>query len=137
MASRSGRPPSLVGMAVTAVCAICLVPLTAGQAPVAAANSSPDVSGQKYSDAASTLGNAGFEPVVSTTVGDRKAWPDCLVTFSQQRDVQSPPNSNGTVNHQVLVSLNCDAAPASSQAPGYSAGGPEGRAIAEAASGGS
>lgn len=80
--------------------AIRLVPLTAGQAPVAAANSSPGVSGQKYSDAASTLGNAGFESVVSTTVEDRKAWTDCLATFNQQRDVQRPPSSKGTVNHR-------------------------------------
>jgi hypothetical protein len=137
MASRSRKPPSLVELAVVAALAVGLVPLTAGQVPAAAASSSPDVSGQKYSDASSALSSAGFEPVVSTAVGDRNAWPDCVVTFIRQRNVSPPPNSRGAVRHQVLVSLNCNAAVASATAPGYSAGSPEGKEMAKAAAGGS
>jgi hypothetical protein len=100
----------------------------------AAASAVPDVAGKKYSDAATTLTDAGFQPVVSTTVGDRKAWPDCLVTFAQKRDVSAPPNSTGKVTHKVLVSLNCDAAVASAKSPGYSAASQEARAQAAAQS---
>ena len=111
---------------------VCVITLTAGQLPQAAASSPPDVTGQKYGDAASVLSNAGFELVVSTTVGDRNAWQDCLVFITQQRDVRPPPNSRGAVRHQMLVSLNCDAAVASATRPGYSAQSPEARAIAKA-----
>jgi hypothetical protein len=103
--------------------------LTVPQTP-AAASTPPDITGKKYSDATSALTDAGFQAVVSTTVGDRKAWSDCLVTFAHKRDVAAPPNSKGTVAHQVLVSLNCDAAVASAKNPGYSAASPEARAIA-------
>jgi hypothetical protein len=101
-------------------------------ASVAAAGGPPDVTGQKYGDASSALSNAGFSPVVSTTVGDRKAWSDCLVTFVQSHDASPPPNSHGAVTHQALVSLNCDAAAASATKPGYSAQSPQARAIAKA-----
>jgi hypothetical protein len=112
---------------------ICILTVAAEQLPQAAAGSSPDVTGQKYGDASSALSDAGLEPVVSTTVGDRKAWSDCMVTFTQKRDVKPPPNSKGGVRHQVLVSLNCDAATASAKTPGYSALSPQARAAAKAA----
>jgi len=60
---------------------------------VAQAGSSPNVVGQKYSDATSAISGAGLHPVVSTVVGDQKAWPDCVVTRAQQRTVQPPANS--------------------------------------------
>jgi hypothetical protein len=73
--------------------------------------------------------------VVSTTVGDQKSWPDCVVTRAQQRTVQPPANSSGSATTQMLVSLNCDAGVASATAPGNSAASPEGKAaIAAAAS---
>jgi hypothetical protein len=73
--------------------------------------------------------------VVSTTVGDQKAWPDCVVTRAQQRTVQPAANSSGSATTQVLVSLNCDAGVASATAAGNSAASPEGKAaIAAAAS---
>lgn len=125
----------LTGMAVAAVPALCLTILGVVQVHIAAASSAPNVTGQKYSDATATLTGAGFEPVVSSTVGDRNRRPDCLVTFSQQRDVQPPPKSKGPVKHQVLVALNCNAAVASSKTPGYSAASPQAKAIAAAASG--
>lgn len=113
----------------------CLVSLYAGYLPTAVASTNPDVTGKKYSEAKSMLSNAGLEPVVSTTVGDRTSRQDCLVTFTSQRNVPPPPNSRGAVRHQVLVSLNCDAAVASASHPGYSAQSPEASALAKVAAG--
>ncbi len=100
---------------------------------VAVADSGPDVTGQKYADAQSTLSGAGLTPVVSTAIGDQKAWPDCVVTRAQKRTVQPPPDSSGSATTQMLVSLNCDAAIASAAAPGNSAASPEGKAAVAAA----
>jgi hypothetical protein len=100
---------------------------------VALADSGPDVTGQKYSDAQSALSGAGLTPVVETTVGDQKARPDCVVTRAQKRTVQPPPDSSGSATTQMLVSLNCEAPIASATAPGNSAASPEGRAAVAAA----
>ena len=100
---------------------------------VAVADSGPDVTGQKYSDAQSALSGAGLTPVVEATVGDQKAWPDCVVTRAQKRTVQPPPDSSGSATTQMLVSLNCEAPIASAAAPGNSAASPEGRAAVAAA----
>jgi hypothetical protein len=100
---------------------------------VAQAGSSPNVVGQKYSDASSAISGAGLRPVVSTSVGDQKAWPDCLVATQEDRTVPPPENSSGSATNEVLVSLNCYSAEASAKAPGYSAASPEGKAIAAAA----
>jgi hypothetical protein len=100
---------------------------------VAHADSAPDVTGQKYSDAQTALSGAGLKPVVETTIGDQKAWPDCVVTRTQKRTVQPPPDSSGAATTEMLASLNCDAPVASATAPGNSAASPEGRAAATAA----
>jgi hypothetical protein len=100
---------------------------------VAQAGAAPNVVGQKYSDASSAISGAGMHPVVSTVVGDQKAWPDCLVANQVARSVAPPENSSGSATDEVLVSLNCDAAAASPKSPGYSAASPEGKAIAAAA----
>jgi hypothetical protein len=100
---------------------------------VAEAASAPSVVGQKFSDASSAISGAGDRAVVSTTVGDQKAWPDCLVANQVQRTVPAPPNSSGSATTEILVSLNCYANEASATTPGYSAASPEGKAIAEAA----
>ena len=89
--------------------------------------------GQTYSDASTALSNAGFTPVVSTTVGDQKSWPDCLVINVVGRSVPPPENSSGSSTNQALVSLNCYSAEASAKGSGYSAASPEGKAIAAAA----
>ena len=81
----------------------------------------------------SAIRGAGFTPVVESTVGDQKAWPDCVVTRTQQRTVQAPENSSGSATTQLLVSLNCDAGVASAAKPGFSAASPEGKAAAAAA----
>jgi hypothetical protein len=98
---------------------------------VAAADT--DVTGQKYSDAQSSLSGAGFKPVVETVVGDQKSWPDCVVTHAQKRTVQPPPNSSGSATNEMLVSLNCEAGVATATTPGNSAASPEGRAAVAAA----
>jgi hypothetical protein len=100
---------------------------------VAAASGGPDVVGQKYSDAQSAMSSAKLTPVVQFTVGDQKAWPDCIVTRTQKRTVQPPANSGGSAANQVLVSLNCNAGVATAVQPGNSMGSPQGRAAAAAA----
>ncbi|KAA0102133.1 hypothetical protein CIW49_02030 [Mycolicibacterium sp. P1-18] len=102
-------------------------------AGVAQAGSAPDVVGQKYSDAQTAISGAGLKPVVSTTVGDQKAWPDCLVTNTVARTVPPPENSGGSATDQLLVSLNCDDGEASAKTPGFSAASPEGKAAKAAA----
>jgi hypothetical protein len=98
----------------------------------AEAGSPPDETGKKYSDASGAYTQAGFKPVVSTTVGDRVPWPDCIVANVQQRTANPPPNSSGSATQEVLVSLNCYSTAASAKRPGYSAASPQGKAIASA-----
>jgi hypothetical protein len=98
----------------------------------AEAGSPPDETGKKYSDASGAFTQAGFKPVVSTTVGDRVPWPDCIVANVQQRTANPPPNSSGSATQEVLVSLNCYSTAASAKRPGYSAASPQGKAIASA-----
>ena len=70
------------------------------------AQASPDVTGQKYSDASSTLSGAGYKVKVSTSFGSRVAQADCLVV--NQRDAKaSMTNSHANGATTVLVSLNC------------------------------
>lgn len=107
--------------------------LTAGLGQGIAYASTPDVTGQKYSDAKTAISQAGLTPVVVTTVGDRKDWSNCLVSNVQQRTEAAPENSSGSSTKEALVSLNCDAAPASATTPGYSAASPEAKAIVAAA----
>jgi hypothetical protein len=120
---RLARP--VFGVGATAV---ALAALAISGSGVALADT--DVTGQKWSDAQGTLSGAGEKPVISTTVGDQKAWPDCIVTRTQKRTVQPPENSSGSATNEVLVSLNCDASIASATAPGNSAASPEGKAAA-------
>ncbi|HYZ66432.1 MAG TPA: hypothetical protein VE666_01270 [Mycobacterium sp.] len=121
-----------VGMGATAT---AIAALGAAGSGVAQAGSSADVTGQKYSDAQSALSSAGIKPVVQTVVGDRKAWPDCVVTRTQKRTAQPPENSSGSATNEMLVSLNCEAGVATATTPGNSAASTDGRAaIAAAAS---
>jgi len=119
----------LVGAAAAAT-ALAALAISAGGV---ASASTTDVTGQKYSDAQGALSSAGFKPVVESTVGDQKAWPDCIVTRTQKRTVQPPADSSGSATSEMLVSLNCDAGVASATAPGNSAASPEGKAAAAAA----
>ena len=100
---------------------------------VAQAASSPSVVGQKYSDARAALSGAGFAIVVSSTVGDQTAWPDCIVTRQQDRTVPPPENTGASASNQTLLALNCDAQVASAKSPGNSLASPVGRAAAASA----
>jgi hypothetical protein len=101
---------------------------------VAQAASDPNVVGQKYSDATGQLSSAGLSVVVSTTVGDSVARPDCIVTRQQARTEAPPENTGAGPTNQVLLSLNCGAPVASATSSGNSLASPEGRAAAAAAS---
>jgi beta-lactam-binding protein with PASTA domain len=100
---------------------------------VAQAASQPNVVGQKYSDAASQLSTAGLSVVVSTTVGDTVARPNCVVTRQEGRTEAPPENSSASPVSQVLLSLNCGAPVASATSSGNSLASPEGKAAAASA----
>jgi hypothetical protein len=123
------RTHSALGVAGAATALAALAISASGVASAAGT----DVTGQKYSDAQSTLTSAGFKPVVVATVGDQKSWPDCVVTRTQKRTVQPPANSSGSATNEMLLSLNCEAGIASATSPGNSAASPEGKAAAAAA----
>jgi hypothetical protein len=110
-----------------------LVAAAAAGTGVAQAASSPSVVGQKYSDARAALSGAGFTVVVSNTVGDQTAWPDCVVTRQQDQSVPPPENTGASATNQTLLALNCDAQVASAKSPGNSLASPEGRAAAASA----
>ena len=101
---------------------------------VAHATSQPSVVGQKYSDAASQLSAAGVSVVVSTTVGDSVARPNCIVSRQESRTEAPPENTSAAPVNQMLISLNCGAPLASATSSGNSLASPEGRAAASAAS---
>jgi hypothetical protein len=128
IATRWAKPVRLAAVAASAITAV--IALTPGIAQAA----SPNVVGQKYSAAKATLSGAGFSIVVSTTVGDRLAWPDCVVTHQEDRTEAAPENSSAAPVKQTLITLDCDAQVATAKSPGNSMGSPEGRAAAAAAS---
>lgn len=121
------RPAWALTCAVTAAAAALALGSGVAQA------SAPSVTGKKYSEATAAISGAGMQAVVATTVGDQKAWPDCLVSNERERTEPPPENSAGAAVKQVLVSLNCDAGAANSKAPGYSAASPEAKTIKAAA----
>lgn len=95
-------------LSAVASAAMILAPLS--ESPVAQATSSPNVVGQKLSEARAALGEAGYTAVVSTTMGAQLDWADCIVVRQQDRTVQPPSNSqyNGGVSvKQTLLSLDC------------------------------
>jgi hypothetical protein len=120
------------GAVLCAAAAVTMTTLTTGA--LANAGTPPSVNGQKYSDAQTALSGAGFTPVVSTTVGDKVAWSDCLVTNVVSRTLPAVENSAGSPTNEALVSLNCYGTEASNKGAGYSAGSPEGQSLAAAAS---
>jgi hypothetical protein len=107
--------------------------LALGGSGAAVAGTPPNVVGQTYSSAQSTITGAGFTPVVRSTVGDQLAWPNCIITGTQQHIVPPPQNSNGSAVTQLLVSLNCNAGVATATTPGNSAASPAGQAAIAAA----
>ena len=120
MSNRAFKP-ILLGVAVGS-----MVAATVLGTGVAEAASSPNVVGQKYSDARGALSGAGYAIVVSNTVGDQVSWPDCIVTHQQDRSVPPPENTGASATNQTLLALNCDAQLASAKTPGNSLASPAG-----------
>jgi hypothetical protein len=93
-------------------------------AGVAAA--APDVVGQTYQDAKSTLQSQGSAIVIATRTGGSLDLDKCIVTNASVRP--SVPNQRQAPQaDEVLVALNCNAAVASAGSAGPSAASPEGR----------
>jgi hypothetical protein len=120
-----------IGVGAAASAAVATFLLGTG---VAQADSSPNVVGQKYSDAQTAITGAGLTPVISTVVGDQLKQPDCQVVNTVARTVPPPENTAASATSQLLVSLNCDAAVASATKPGFSAASPQGVSAIAAAS---
>jgi hypothetical protein len=98
----------------------------------AAAGSSPEVVGQKYSDARGALTGAGSTVVVSTTVGDQLGRGDCVVSRQQTTMVPPQENTGGSATKQTSLSLDCDVPRAPATKTGNSPANPEGAAAAAA-----
>lgn len=75
--------------------------------PVAAAQPTPNSSGQTYADAKEQLEQAGLTVIVSTTVGDKLPWAECLVVHQQLRPGALAGKKNEIDRTKVLVSLGC------------------------------
>jgi beta-lactam-binding protein with PASTA domain len=96
-----------------------LAAIAAGLALVSAgvAGAAPDTTGQTFAEAQAALKAAGYQAVVSTSIGDRVSQGDCTVVRQQTTmaspftggDVQTPNSSP-----RVLLSLDCSKAPPSS-----------------------
>jgi PASTA domain len=101
-------------------------------AGTAGAQGAPDVTGQKYSEAAAALRSAGFTARLAAKVGDQLSQNDCVVSSQAVLPSTSsfgPAQFNGGGSGNiVMLSLNCDGAIASAIDPGYSAASSEGRA---------
>jgi hypothetical protein len=117
------------GLAVSAAATALL-----GAGVAQAGGAPPNVIGQKYSAAQTAITGAGFTPVISTVVGDRLSQPDCQVVNTVARTVPPPEDTSASATNQLLVSLNCDAAVASTTKPGFSAASPQGVSAIAAAS---
>ena len=81
---------------------------------ISQAGAAPDQTGQTFAEAKAALANAGYAPVVSSSVGDKVAQDDCLVV--RQQTTTAPPFVGGGVSApsskpRVLLSLNCDPPP--------------------------
>jgi hypothetical protein len=106
------------GSAVLAATAASAVLLGAGVAAAA-----PDVVGDKYSDAAKAIKDAGGTAVVATRVGDKLEQDDCIVTNAWDSAFLRIDSSG----NQVSVALNCAGAYATAVNPGASVQDPLGR----------
>jgi hypothetical protein len=64
--------------------------------------------------------------IVSTTVGDRQDWDNCIVSGATR--ASRTESSGSSTGDDMLVNLNCDSRHSTANSPGYSAASPEGRA---------
>lgn len=87
-----------------------------------------DYVGQTYADASDAMDEDGLDPIVATKVGDQLEEDDCIVIAAWE-----PPFLRGVGDDfeysedEVLVSLNCAGAFATSTDPGASVAHPLGR----------
>jgi hypothetical protein len=95
------------------------------------AAAAPDVVGQTYGDAKSTIQATGSQPVIATRVGGRADEDKCIVTNAWDRtsvtQVYEKPKYDS-----VMVALNCNASVATAGSPGNSAASQEGRQALQA-----
>ncbi len=90
------------------------------------ASAAPDVVGQTYRDAKSTIQAEGSAVIIATRTGGQAETDKCIVTNAWDKpSVNQPRHAPGP--DTVWVALNCNAAVASAGSPGNSAGSPEGR----------
>jgi len=89
------------------------------------AGAAPDVVGQTYNDAKSTIQQTGATVVIATRTGGLAEQDECIVTNAW--DKPQVTNPRGAPQDQVMVALNCNSAVASAGSAGNSAASPEGR----------
>ncbi len=88
------------------------------------AGAAPDVVGDTYSDASSTIEQSGGTAVVATRTGSGADTGDCIVTNAWDASfVRDGESASG----EVMVALNCNGDVASAGKPGNSAASPAGR----------
>lgn len=98
------------------------------------ANAAPDVVGQKYSDAATAIGDSGGTPKVAVTVGSALSQDACIVTSAWNAPfVRDTGGAYGHSDGEVMVSLNCNGDHATATNPGASVASPVGREAKAAA----
>jgi hypothetical protein len=88
------------------------------------AGAAPDVVGDTYSDASSTIEQSGGTAIVATRTGSGADTGDCIVTNAWDASfVREGESSSG----EVMVALNCNGDVATAGKAGNSAASPEGR----------
>ena len=88
------------------------------------AGAAPDVVGDTYSDASSTIEQSGGRAIVATRTGSGADTGDCIVTNAWDASfVREGASSSG----EVMVALNCNGDVASAGKAGNSAASPAGR----------
>ena len=89
------------------------------------AGAAPDVVGDTYSDASSTIEQSGGTAVVATRTGSGADTGDCIVTNAWDASfIREGTSANG---REVMVALNCNGDVASAGKPGNSVASPTGR----------
>jgi hypothetical protein len=88
------------------------------------AGAAPDVVGDTYGDASSTIQQSGGTAVVATRTGSGADTDDCIVTNAWDASFIREGESSGG---EVMVALNCNGDVASAGKPGNSVASPAGR----------
>jgi ornithine carbamoyltransferase len=105
--------------------AIAAVAASAALFGAGTAVAAPDVVGDTYSDAQSTIEESGGTATVASRVGDKLDEGDCIVTNAWDASFL---RIDSAADGQVMVALNCNGAFATATNPGTSVQNPLGRA---------